>query len=836
MEEIDLKELLLVYWKKKWFVAIVTLISIAIGYVYSYYHVVPKYEATTTLMLGRISNFSSESTESRDDYQIAQSEITINSSLVSTYSKLITSRTLVQKVIANLNLGLSEGAIIGSTTVSRVEQTQLIQIKVRNTNGELASKIANEIAKVFSEQIEDIYNINNVYIVDKAIPSGSPYNINHTKDLGISALIGFVLSSGLVLLYYLLDNTIKSEEQLEENVGVKNLINIPLEKKRKNKISSEIIAYSDPKSIISESFRTLRTNVQFSNANAKDAKTFLISSCFQSEGKSYVSANLAITFAQVGKKVILVDADMRKGRQAKIFNLVPNKGLSNYISNLDENGIELNEDLGKFINETDIPNLSVITSGTIPPNPSELLASPKLEVMIEELKKYYDIIIFDGAPIVPITDSLILARLLGSTIIVTLYNKTKKDDLKKVKNGIEAVGGKILGTCINCVPINSSKRNSKYYYYNNEKNKTNKVKKIKNFFQIIINKINMNLKKIKIFFKNILKKKEIARLPEASNFLEIKAKESKTLEKEQKQVKKSNIAEQKNNIKFNKNINENEKINQDLKQNLEPNAKIIENLENTAKEKNIEQEKIEKENLKKQKESEKLKIAQEKEKERNKKNQLKQKELEEKEKIKQLMKEGKAKEQEENRKIRAEKIAENKEKIEQFKNSSKEKFYELKEKIIQKYNNEKEKYSKLLEERAIKRAEELEVRNKIQEEKRIEREKLEKIKLEEMQKEKEKREIELEKIRKEKEEQRKLKEIELAKLREEKEEQKRLREIEQEKLREEREEQKKLKELELEKIRLQKEEEKNKEREEAKMTDEYIEENLYPKTKNTKLY
>lgn len=684
MEEIDLKELLLVYWKKKWFVAIVTLISIVIGYYYSYYHVVPKYESTTTLMLGKISNFSSDSTETRDDYQIAQSEITINSSLVSTYSKLITSRTLVQKVIANLNLNLSEGAIIGSTIVSRVEQTQLIQIRVRNTNPELACKIANEIAKVFSEQIEDIYNINNVYIVDKAIPSGTPYNINHKKDLGISALIGFVLSSGLILLYYLLDNTVKSEEQLEENIGVKNLINIPLEKKQKNKISSEIITYSDPKSIISETFRTLRTNVQFSNTNSKDTKTFLITSCFQSEGKSYVSANLAITFAQVGKKVILVDADMRKGRQAKIFNLPSNRGLSNYISNLDENGVELNEDLGKFIKETEVPNLSVITSGTVPPNPSELLSSPKLEKMIEELKKCYDIIIFDGAPIVPITDSLILARMLGSTIIVTLYNKTKKDDLKKVKNGIESVGGKILGTCINCVPIKYSKQNSKYYYYNEEK-KTSKIDSIKNFFQKVVNKININFKKVRIFIQNILKKKEIARLPEARNLAEIQEKEGEILQKEQ--INKSSITEQKNDIKINRI-----------------------------------------------------------------------------------------------------------------------------------YKNLKEKYSKILEERTIKKAEKLEIRNKIQEEKRIEREKLEKIRLEEMQKEKEKREIELEKIRKEKEEQKRLKEIEL------------------EKLREEKEEQKKLRELELEKIKLQKEEEKNKEREESKMTDEYIEENLYPKTKNTKLY
>ena len=653
-------------------------------------------------MLGKISNFSSDSTEIRDDYQIAQSEITINSSLVSTYSKLITSRTLVQKVIANLNLNLSEGAIIGSTIVSRVEQTQLIQIRVRNTNPELACKIANEIAKVFSEQIKDIYNINNVYIVDQAIPSGTPYNINHKKDLGISALIGFVLSSGLILLYYLLDNTVKSEEQLEENIGVKNLINIPLEKKQKNKISSEIIAYSDPKSIISETFRTLRTNVQFSNTNSKDAKTFLITSCFQSEGKSYVSANLAITFAQVGKKVNLVDADMRKGRPAKVFNLPSNRGLSNYISNLDENGVELNEDLGKFIKETEVPNLNVITSGTVPPNPSELLSSPKLEKMIEELKKCYDIIIFDGAPIVPITDSLILARMLGSTIIVTLYNKTKKDDLKKVKNGIESVGGKILGTCINCVPIKSSKRNSKYYYYNEEK-KTSKIDSIKNFFQKVVNKININLKKVRIFVQNILKKKEIARLPEARNLAEIQEKECEILQKEQ--INKSNITEQKKDIKINKI-----------------------------------------------------------------------------------------------------------------------------------YKNLKEKYSKILEERAIQKAEKLEIRNKIQEEKRIEHEKLEKIRIEEMQKEKEKREIELEKIRKEKEEQKRLKEIELEKLREEKEEQKRLKEIEFKKLREEKEEQKKLRELELEKIKLQKEEEKNKEREESKMTDEYIEENLYPKTKNTKLY
>lgn len=464
MEEIDLKELLLVYWKKKWFVAIVTLISIAIGYYYSYYHVVPKYESTTTLMLGKISNFSSDSTEIRDDYQITQSEITINSSLVSTYSKLITSRTLVQKVIANLNLNISEGAIIGSTIVSRVEQTQLIQIRVRNTNPELACKIANEIAKVFSDQIKDIYNINNVYIVDQAIPSGTPYNINHKKDLGISALIGFVLSSGLILLYYLLDNTVKSEEQLEENIGVKNLINIPLEKKQKNKISSEIIAYSDPKSIISETFRTLRTNVQFSNTNSKDAKTFLITSCFQSEGKSYVSANLAITFAQVGKKVILVDADMRKGRQHEIFEVNNNNGLSNYLIMTTKND-SLNS-IGDYIQTTLIDNLYIMTAGMTPPNPSELLTSQKMIDLIKYLEQIFDIVIFDGTPSTIVTDAIILSKFVDSTLIVSAHKETKIDDLNQVKRNITNVGGRIAGVVVNKMPVNKKVNKAGYYYEN----------------------------------------------------------------------------------------------------------------------------------------------------------------------------------------------------------------------------------------------------------------------------------------------------------------------------------------------------------------------------------
>ena len=133
------------------------------------------------------------------------------------------------------------------------------------------------------------------------------------------------------------------------------------------------------------------------------------------DGKSFVAANLAISYAEVGKKVILIDADMRGGRQGKLFNIPNNLGLSNFLSNLDPNGVEINELVNKFINETAIKNLNLITSGTVPPNSNELLTSTKLVDMIKDLSVFYDVVIIDGTPILTTKDSLILTRVVSST-------------------------------------------------------------------------------------------------------------------------------------------------------------------------------------------------------------------------------------------------------------------------------------------------------------------------------------------------------------------------------------------------------------------------------------
>ena len=227
----------------------------------------------------------------------------------------------------------------------------------------------------------------------------------------------------------------------------------------------ELIVHQDPKSLISEVFRTLRTNIQFMNTKGK-LKTLLVTSTMPGEGKSWVSSNLAVTFAQAGKKVVLIDADMRKGRQYTIFGASPRPGLSNYLSGVGEDYDEEDEevDLADYIQETGVENLYLIAAGNIPPNPSELLIAPQMVELLDRLKEVCDIIIIDGTPAQLVTDALILARLVDTTVVVAASNQTKREDLKRCVTNIQNVGGKIAGIVMNKMPINAKKYEQSYYY------------------------------------------------------------------------------------------------------------------------------------------------------------------------------------------------------------------------------------------------------------------------------------------------------------------------------------------------------------------------------------
>ncbi|NOU97355.1 polysaccharide biosynthesis tyrosine autokinase [Paenibacillus sp. LMG 31456] len=205
-------------------------------------------------------------------------------------------------------------------------------------------------------------------------------------------------------------------------------------------IANSDIMIIDPDSPTFEAYRTLRTNIEFS-AFDRVVKTITITSANQGEGRTSTALNLAVAYAQAGKKVMLVDADLRKPSLHHAFNLDNTRGLTNFLANQ----IAINE----IIRETPVDNLSLIVSGHIPPNPSELLASERLRTLLVELKQNYDIILFDTSPALTLTDAKIMAATCDGVLLVVEYGKIKRDVAKKIKDDLTHVKANLLGVVLN---------------------------------------------------------------------------------------------------------------------------------------------------------------------------------------------------------------------------------------------------------------------------------------------------------------------------------------------------------------------------------------------------
>lgn len=224
MEELDLKELFSMFWNKKAEIIFITLIFMVVGVVYSYFYITPVYTAKTDVLLVQ----SSATISQTGDTAITQTDLTMNSKLVSTYSQLIKKNTVFGQVATNLNLSDSEAAHIKSNiSVTSAKDTEIIEIRVTNEDPQLAADVANEIAKVFSEKIVEIYNLSNIHLLDRAVVPTSPSNINHSKDIVVFAFIGLAISAAYILIANMLDTTIKTEEDIEKVTGLVVLTSIP---------------------------------------------------------------------------------------------------------------------------------------------------------------------------------------------------------------------------------------------------------------------------------------------------------------------------------------------------------------------------------------------------------------------------------------------------------------------------------------------------------------------------------------------------------------------------------------------------------------------------------
>lgn len=452
MEEINLKELFDYFIDKIKYIIISTLVCCLIGGIYTKFLTVPMYKSSTTVILG----------SNQEGTGITQSDISINNNLVSTYAEIITSRRVLEQVQKELNESYTYKELASEISVSSINNTQIIKITVEDNNALNAKIIANLVAKVFTVEVPELYNLDNVHILDVAIEEDEPYNINVAKSSVIGGLLGLVLSSGIFFVIYYFDRTAKSVEQVEEVLQMPILGSVEETKNLKD----ELVVATNPKEIISEQIRTIRTNLQFTSADEK-IKTILITSSIPSEGKSFISSNLATAFAQNNKKVLIVDCDMRKGRVNKIFKISNRIGLSNLLAYKEDD----EENLEDYVFKTKIDNLYVIPRGKIPPNPSELLNSQKTAKLISLLSEIFDYIIFDGPPVNGLSDSLIMSDFVDRTIVVTSLNSAPIELLESTKKMLTNVNAKVAGVIVNKVPRRKSSGKSYYYYENTEEEK-----------------------------------------------------------------------------------------------------------------------------------------------------------------------------------------------------------------------------------------------------------------------------------------------------------------------------------------------------------------------------
>ncbi|MCF8037810.1 MAG: polysaccharide biosynthesis tyrosine autokinase [Desulfohalobiaceae bacterium] len=330
-----------------------------------------------------------------------------------------------------------------------------VQYGVLKRKAETAKEMYDLLVKRFKEAslTEDIKTVN-VRVVDPAETPRSPIKPEKKRNMLLAMVLGLFLGGGLAFFSEYLDDTLKTPEEVKSLIGLPFLGMIP--KIKKSQESIELTVKNDPKSMASEAFRSLRTNVLFSSAD-QTPRVLLISSSLPEEGKTSTAVNLATAMAQAGSKTVLLGCDMRKPTVHKVFGFSREEGLSNCLTGSLE--------VGQACLPTGVDNLDLIPSGPIPPNPSELLGSQGMSGLLETLKENYERIVIDSPPLTAVTDASLLAQKADGVILVVRAFVTSKQAVKAGLEQLRNVGAKILGVAFNSIDMDKEGAYYSSYYY-----------------------------------------------------------------------------------------------------------------------------------------------------------------------------------------------------------------------------------------------------------------------------------------------------------------------------------------------------------------------------------
>lgn len=339
---------------------------------------------------------------------------------------------------------------------SAVDQAELTRL--RSTLTQYQTSYANLLKSYEEIRLAEAQAMDNVVVAEPAVVPRYPVKPNTLLNTLLAAVVGCMLAVGVAFLIEYLDDTIKTSEDVSQTLGLSTLGAITRIEARTSE--EKVVTALQPRSPISEAYRALRTNIQFSAVD-RPLKTLLVTSANPLEGKSTTVANLGVVMAQAGLSVILVDSDLRRPNLHKFFGVDNKQGLTDAL-------LQSTPNLDGYLQGTAIENLQVLASGPLPPNPSELLGSQRMRDLVEQLKGKADVLLFDSPPVLAVTDAAVLANQVDGVLLIVDAGTTRREAASRARETMAKVGASLLGVALNKLSARGAGGYYYYYYYSSE--------------------------------------------------------------------------------------------------------------------------------------------------------------------------------------------------------------------------------------------------------------------------------------------------------------------------------------------------------------------------------
>lgn len=436
--------------RTRWVIICVTIVVAVSGAFAVNLLTTPLYEATTRLFVSTTSGASA--TEIYQGNRYSQERVV-------SYTELLMGETLAQRTIDKLGLDMDADELQANVNASAKPETVLIDVAVVDASPIRARDIADALSDEFVVMVRELETPEDgtlpdarVVVEQRASIPDEPVSPKTLRNLAIGLALGVLLGVGLAFIRDLLDNTVKDRQDLEEIAGVAVVGSIPLDKDRRKEPAK---SFDNDNSAFAEAFRKLRTNLQFLRVD-NPPRVIVVTSSMPSEGKSTTAINIALALAENDHTVALVDGDLRRPRLDKYLGLVGSVGFSTVLAG--------RASLSDVLQKTAYSGVTVLTSGSVPPNPSELLGSLAAKKVLDELRADFDFVVIDSSPLLAVTDAAILAAGADGVLVVARYGETKREQLAHAVGNLRSVGAPLLGAVFTITPARGGASYSYSYY------------------------------------------------------------------------------------------------------------------------------------------------------------------------------------------------------------------------------------------------------------------------------------------------------------------------------------------------------------------------------------